>query len=45
MYWALGMEKEIPRNGVNAATVSEYNPNNSGFGQKFKKNMKPMVIE
>jgi type 1 glutamine amidotransferase len=45
IYWALGMENKIPKNGVNAATVSEYNPNNSGFGQKFKPNMKPMVIE
>jgi type 1 glutamine amidotransferase len=45
IYWALGMESEIPKNGVNTTAVSEYNPNNSGFGQKFKPNMKPMVIE
>ncbi|MDP5121784.1 MAG: ThuA domain-containing protein [Spirosomaceae bacterium] len=45
IYWSLGMEKQIPKKGVNAEVVAEYNPNNSGFGEKFKKNMKPMVIE
>ena len=41
IYWALGMEKKIPRKGVNVDFVDEYDPNNSGFGQKFKKGRKP----
>lgn len=45
IYWSLGMAKQIPKNGVNAKTVSNYDPNNSGFGEKFKKNMKPLVIK
>ncbi len=44
IYWSLGIEKQIPKKGVNAEMVSDYNPNNSGFGEKFKKNMKPLVI-
>lgn len=45
IYWALGFEKKIPKNGVNIALVDKYEPNNSGFGEKFKKNMKPLVID
>lgn len=41
IYWALGLEDEIPETGVNEAFVGEYNPNNSGFGLKFKPNQKP----
>lgn len=44
IYWALGYEKKIPKMGVNADFVDEYNPNNSGFGEKFKKGMKPIKI-
>ena len=44
IYWALGLEKKIPSNGVNAEIVGTYDPNNSGFGEKFKKNMKPLII-
>lgn len=44
IYWALGLENSIPKDGVNAATVETYEPNNSGFGEKFKKNRKPLVI-
>lgn len=42
--WALGREEQIPADGANAETVGEYNPNNSGFGQKFKKGRKPEEI-
>ncbi len=41
IYWALGREEDIPDNGVNADFVQAYDPNNSGFGEKFKKNLKP----
>ncbi len=44
MYWALGYEKKIPKTGVNADVVGEYHPSNSGFGEKFKKGVKPFKI-
>jgi uncharacterized protein len=45
IYWALGYEKKIPKSGVNADIVGEYKPNDSGFGEKFKKGVKPFKIE
>ncbi|MEM9478404.1 MAG: ThuA domain-containing protein [Verrucomicrobiota bacterium] len=39
--WALGKENSIPETGVRIDTVDDYEPNNSGFGDKFKANMKP----
>ncbi len=44
IYWALGYEKKIPNTGVNADFVDPYNPNNSGFGERYKKDMKPFKI-
>lgn len=41
IFWAIGIEDKIPENGVNADFVDEYDPNNSGFGQKFKPGRKP----
>ncbi len=41
--WALGLESKIPAQGLNVAFVDEYNPNNSGFGDKFKKGLKPVL--
>ena len=41
IYWALGLEDQIPEGGVNAETVYPYEPNNSGFGDKYKKEMRP----
>jgi type 1 glutamine amidotransferase len=41
IYWALDKDSQIPAKGVNATLVAPYEPNNSGFGQKFKKGMKP----
>ncbi|SOE24178.1 Type 1 glutamine amidotransferase (GATase1) [Spirosomataceae bacterium TFI 002] len=41
IYWALDRDSEIPAKGVNATLVDPYEPNNSGFGQKFKKGVKP----
>ncbi len=45
IYWALGREKEIPEQGTNVFIEGSYHPNNSGFGDKFKKNLHPETIE
>ena len=37
--WALG--HEVPDGGADAEPVLPYEPNNSGFGDKFKPNMRP----
>lgn len=39
--WALGKEDEIPTGGFNVALEEPYEPNNSGFGEKFKTGMRP----
>ena len=44
IYWALGKEDLIPEEGINAEFVEPYNPNNSGFGMKYKLNQKPREI-
>ena len=44
IYWALGKEDSIPKDGVNVTLDEPFLPNNSGFGQKFKKNRKPEPI-
>ena len=36
IYWALGREAEIPADGADAAVEGTYEPNNSGFGEKYK---------
>lgn len=41
MLWALGMEQRIPPEGARAAVVGTYEPNNSGFGRKYKAGEKP----
>lgn len=43
IYWALGKEDNIPKEGVNVTLDEPFEPNNSGFGQKFKKNQKPLT--
>ena len=45
IYWALGKEDSIPEDGVNVTLDEPFSPNNSGFGEKFKKNMKPTPIQ
>ncbi len=45
IYWALGMEDTIPGNGVNVTLDEPFEPNNSGFGQVYKPNMKPQPID
>jgi type 1 glutamine amidotransferase len=39
--WALGEEERIPEDGARAEIVGEYEPNNSGFGERYKQNMRP----
>lgn len=41
--WALGMENQIPDEGTDVS-IENYEPNNSGFGEKYKKNRKPEAI-
>ena len=41
IYWALGREADIPEAGADATIIGEYDPNNSGFGDKYKPNMRP----
>jgi len=43
--WALGREREIPAEGVKADVVGGYEPNPSGFGERFKRGRKPQPIE
>jgi type 1 glutamine amidotransferase len=42
--WSLGMEDKIPSDGARAETVGAYDPNNSGFGAKFKAGRRPEPI-
>ena len=39
--WALEQEDQIPLDGCSADPVGNYDPNNSGFGDKYKKGVKP----
>lgn len=43
--WALDAENKIPENGINADPVYNYEPSNSGFGQKYKKGVKLVDLE
>ena len=45
MYWALGKEAEIPKDGINVELDVPYEPNNSGFGALYKKNRRPEIID
>lgn len=45
IFWALEKEHQIPEAGTNVSLDFAYEPNNSGFGQKFKPNLKPIQIE
>jgi type 1 glutamine amidotransferase len=42
--WSLGLDARIPAEGAGVETVGDYDPNNSGFGQYFKKGRKPEPI-
>ncbi len=39
--WALGLEDKIPDDGANAEFAADYEPNNAGFGDKYKPGLKP----
>jgi type 1 glutamine amidotransferase len=39
--WALGREDDIPAGGFDPTIIGTYSPNNSGFGEKFKKGLQP----
>ena len=39
--WALGMEAEIPPEGARAEVAGEYDPPNSGFGDRYRKGVRP----
>ena len=41
IYWALGREGDVPPEGVEAAFVGTYDPNNSGFGKEYKSGVRP----
>ena len=43
--WALGMEDKIPKDGCNAKLVDKYEPNDAGFGEQFKKGLKPIYLK
>lgn len=43
IYWALGYEDSIPKDGANVTLDEPYLPNNSGFGELYKKNQKPIT--
>lgn len=43
-FWALGLEDHIPETGLDVDFVGEYAPNDSGFGNRFKQNMRPEEI-
>ena len=41
IFWALGMEDQIPEQGLDGSLIGEYTPNNAGFGQQYKPGMRP----
>lgn len=42
--WALGMEDAIPANGSKTDFAKPYEPNNAGFGEKYKPGLKPAAM-
>ena len=44
MFWAMGMEDQIPESGLNVDFVMDYSPNRSGFGKAYKQNLRPEDI-
>lgn len=42
--WALGMEDSIPAEGSKADFAAPYEPNNAGFGNKYKPGLKPAAM-
>ena len=44
IFWALGLEDQIPESGLNVEIIGEYNPNPAGFGEQFKQGLQPESI-
>jgi len=44
IYWALGLEDQIPKSGLNMEIIGEYDPNPAGFGEQFKQGLRPEEI-
>lgn len=44
IFWALGMEDQIPESGLDVDIVGEYDPNPAGFGEQFKQDLRPESI-
>ena len=44
IFWALGMEDQIPEEGLNVELVGEYDPNTAGFGEQFKQGVRPADV-
>jgi len=42
--WALGMDDSIPESGSNPEFAAPYEPNDAGFGEKFKPGLKPAAM-
>ncbi len=42
--WALGKEAVIPAEGIDVELIEPYEPNNSGFGDRYKKNLQPRQV-
>ncbi len=42
IYWSLGISKDIPTEGIDPTVVGRYEPNNSGFGDKYKAGLVPV---
>jgi len=45
IFWSLGREADIPEDGVNVTLTTPYEPNNSGFGKKYKQGKKPIPLD
>ncbi len=45
IFWVLGMEDQIPEEGLNPDFIGEYTPNNAGFGNEYKPDMRPEDIQ
>ena len=45
IFWALGMEGQIPESGLDVDIVGEYDPNPAGFGEQFKQDLRPESVQ
>lgn len=44
IFWALGLENQIPEGGLNVDLIGDYNPNPAGFGEQFKPGVRPADV-